>query len=239
MKRWFLAVILCSATIFPAARSGGAQTNTVLGTWRVAITGHDKGIAYLTFTNDFTMTGWGIKLKSSGIFTMAGTWDIDNNSQVMCSYTEESAGVPALGFFVGRVKGRNHLLVKANTTNGQFSFKSDNGIILPDLHGTTWIGEVKKSDIGYFETLTIATSTNELGMFILSGSGTGPGGINTVSGELLVDSQWQAYGYSIEQFEDGSSVTNSFGGRLDKLVDRGNFKGVDNKGHSLRFSITR
>jgi hypothetical protein len=238
MKRWFLAAVY-GAIVVSTAQSGWAQTNSVLGTWRVIITGRDKGIANLTFTNDLTMTGWGIKPGSSGIFTMAGTWSIGSNGQVMCSYTEESAGVSALGYFVGGVKNHDRLLVKANATNGQFSFKSDNGLVLPDIQGTTWIGEVKRSGTGYFETLTIATSTNEPNLFALSGSGTGPGGTNTVSGALLVDSQWQAYGYSIEQFEDGSSATNSFGGRLNKRVDRGNFKGVDNEGHRLRFTITR
>ena len=237
MKRWFLAAVY-GVIIVSAAQSGRAQSNVVLGTWRVDITGRDKGIAYLTFTNDLTMTGWGIKLRSCGTFTMAGTWDLSSNGVVVCGYTEAAAGGAASGHFVGRFKNHGRLLVKVNATNGRFNFSSDNGLALPDLRGT-WIGNVSERGFSNFETLTIAASTNESNLFTLSGNGLGPEGAYSVTGAILVDSHQRAYGYDIEQIEAGGSVTNSFGGRLNKSVDSGDFKGVDDKGHSLRIKITR
>jgi len=237
MKRWFLAAVY-GVIIFSAMQSGWAQTNTVLGTWRVDITGRDKGIAYLTFTNDLTMTGWGIKLRSAGPFTMAGTWDLDSNGDVVCGYTEAAAGGAASGHFVGHFKSHGRLLIKTDATNGRFNFSSDNGLAFPDLHGT-WIGNVIKGGFSNFETFIIAASTNEPNLFTLSGNGLGPEGAYSVTGAILVDSHQRAYGYDIEQIEDGGSVTNSFGGRLNKRADSADFKGVDDKGHSLRIKITR
>jgi len=237
MKRWFL-VAACGVIVTFAAQSGRAQTNSVLGAWHVAIKGHDNGIAYLIFTNDYTMTGWGIKSGSLGTFTISGVWSMDSKNRIMCGYLEESAGNTASGNLVGRFKKHNGITFKANAANGRFTFLGDNSTNLPDISGA-WIGNVISGGSGHYETLTIAASTNGSGAFTLGGSGTSADGAYTVTGTILADSQRHVAGYDIYEFEGGDTVTNSFSGRLNKRVDSGNFKGVDNEGHNLRFSITR
>ena len=93
MKRSFLicALFLGACVSQPVLSRG--QTLSPVGTWQVDILGSKKGTLMMTFSNNFTVTGYGITRRQFGFITLAGTWHFDDKGDVLAGYVQTTNGV--------------------------------------------------------------------------------------------------------------------------------------------------
>jgi hypothetical protein len=206
----------------------GANSDSPEGTWATQIVGRDHGICYLTFSNDFSVAGYGITLDALGPFQMDGSWILDSHQRLVGGFTQFIQGGGAGAKFRGKVNN-NKLRVHVNSTGGSFNFKGDPAGDIPDLTGP-WVGEVrvkgKKSFVMYDATL----STNVPAWFDLAGSGTSDAGTFTVTGGILATPDNQLAAFTVN--DTGTSTdTAAFIGKVrargKKLVLRGRSDGND------------
>src|SRR5437016_2433869 len=74
MKRSYLICALFLGVWAVRPGSSHGQTLSPVGSWQVTVLGSDRGIAVMTFSNDFTVSGYGITRKQFGLFTLTGNW---------------------------------------------------------------------------------------------------------------------------------------------------------------------
>ena len=79
--------LLASAALAlaPMSASAAAAPASPVGTWEVALSGADQGTAYVTFEDDNDFTGYGLTRESLGLFTLSGTWSIDESGKLVGS----------------------------------------------------------------------------------------------------------------------------------------------------------
>ncbi len=122
-------------TSSPVTITVGAR-NSPLGTWEVTISGADKGAQFVTFNDDFSASGFGIRLKTFGLDDVSGRWGFNRKGQITGPFLEQTLGTTNWsGTFLGTVK----------------SLKSITGWCLPPLR------------VSYHWTGITATSLRDLG----------------------------------------------------------------------------
>jgi PKD repeat protein len=165
--------------------------NSPLGDWEVTISGADKGAQFLTFEDDFSASGFGIRLKTFGLEDVSGHWSFNAKGQVTGPFFEET-GITTnwSGTLLGTVKSLKSLSGTVPTSAGTFHWKGIPATTFPDLSGD-WTGlvTVVKSSTGI--SYTITNNATDSAVFDIATSDA-PG---TVVGQLLVTSRNSVYGY--------------------------------------------
>jgi T5SS/PEP-CTERM-associated repeat protein len=175
--------------------------NSPLGDWEVTISGADKGAQFLTFEDDFTASGYGIRLKTFGLDDVTGHWGFKTNNtkgQVTGPFVEQTDGTTNwTGVFLGPVKSLKNLSGAVPATNaldhslGTFHWRGVPATASLDLSGT-WTGLVTvartpAASVSY----QFSTNANDSAVFDIT-TNTPPG---TVVGQLLVTSKNKVYAY--------------------------------------------
>jgi hypothetical protein len=167
--------------------------NSPLGDWEVTISGADKGAQFLTFEDDFTANGFGIRFKKFGLEDVTGHWGFTNKptGQVTGSFIEQTGTTTNwTGPFLGPVKSLKSLSGAVKTTAlGTFHWKGIPATTFPDLSGT-WTGVVKVVKTATAMSYRIGANANDAAVFDIATSDA-PG---TVVGQLLVTSRDKVYG---------------------------------------------
>jgi hypothetical protein len=238
MKRLSLLAGFCFAFVLNnAAAAPATDTNALVKTWETQVIGPaaDRATCFLTFSNDFTWTGYGIALKSSGSVTFDGTWSVDAKQRITGGFTEFRNDGDVGGTFIALLNGSNKLRARAITATHR-PLKLD-GVAQStprDVSGTNWVGEVRTRGNKVFQSYTFTASTNLPGWFDVTGTGVGEGGTYTISGGLVVTSDRRANGYLISDFGSaGTTSTWSFAGKFLPSLDRAVFRGSQDNGHNL------
>jgi hypothetical protein len=169
--------------------------NSPLGDWEVTISGADKGAQFLTFEDDFTASGFGIRLKTFGLDDVSGHWAFTNKpkGQVTGPFIEQTGTTTNwTGTFLGPAKSLKSVSGAVKTTAlGTFHWRGIPATTFLDLSGT-WTGVVT-----VVRTTPVAVSygftanASDAAVFDIATS-VDPG---TVVGQLLVTSRNKVYAY--------------------------------------------
>lgn len=193
-----------------------ANSDSPVGTWATEVVGHDHGICYLTYSNDFSVVGYGITLDALGPFQMDGAWSLDNRQRLVGGFTQFIEGGGEGAKFHGNVHG-SKMRVHVNSTGGHFSFKGEPAGAIPDLTGP-WVGEVRTKGKKFFISYDATLSTNKPAWFDIAGMGTSDAGTFTVSGAILTTPDRRLAAFT-DNDTGTSTETAAFVGKINK---RGN-----------------
>jgi PKD repeat protein len=209
-------------TSAPVVVTTGAK-NSPLGDWEVTIGGADKGVGFVTFEDDFSARGYGIRLKTFGEDDVSGTWGFGAKGQVTGPFIEQLGSTTNwTGTLAGSAKSLKSLSASVATANGGvFRWKGVAATTFPDLSGT-WTGVVTIVKAPTSVSYTIRTNANDSVVFDV----TTTINTNTVIGQLIATSRDVVYGYAAV---GGTNITMSgkFKDRSAKaLPDIMTFKGA-------------
>jgi hypothetical protein len=209
-----------------------------VGTWEVTISGQNHGIAFMTFNDDFTLSGYGMSLESFGMFRLTGTWSLDAKGNLLGSYTEDLGGMTFNGNFTGKTAAGKRLTGKIIASNGKFAMNGIPVLTVLDISGP-WIASVTELKTTVPEAITLFPSRVLPGVFSLTGSGSGPSGNFRVSGKVVVSSKGKAVVFTESDFDSGGSALSSLTGAFKVNAQTGSFAGVTDSGVRLRAKIGR
>ncbi len=170
--------------------------NSPLGDWEVTISGADKGAQFLTFEDDFSANGYGIRLKTFGLDDVSGHWGFSTNNpkgQVTGPFVEQTGSTTNwTGTLLGPARAPKTVTGAVKTTAlGTFHWRGIPATTFPDLSGT-WTGLVTVvRTIPVAVSYAITNNANDSGIFDIATTAD-PG---TVVGQLLVTSRNKVYGY--------------------------------------------
>src|ERR671922_937488 len=98
--------VVLAVLSFNPNRVAAAGAMSPLGSWQTTLVGADRGVVYLTFSNDFTFSGYGFTLRSFGLFNIAGTWGNNSAGHVGGGYTQDFGEKTEAGGFYAKLNGR-------------------------------------------------------------------------------------------------------------------------------------
>jgi hypothetical protein len=175
----------------PSTITVGAK-NSPLGDWEVTISGADRGAQFLTFEDDFSASGFGIRLKTFGLEDVSGHWGFNTKGQVTGPFVEQTGGTTNwTGTLLGPAKSLKTLSGTLPTSSGTFHWKGIPATTFPDLSGT-WTGLVMVvRTTPAAVSFVFSPNANDSAVFDIATS-LDPG---TVVGQLLVTSKNKAYAY--------------------------------------------
>jgi PKD repeat protein len=205
--------------------------NSPLGSWEVAVSGADKGTQVLTFNDDFSASGFGIRLKKFGLDDVSGRWNFNPKGQVAGPFIEQTLGATNWsGTLLGAVKSLKSISGTVPTAaSGSFHWKGITATTFRDLSGT-WTGAVTVVKTTTAASYLLSPNATDSGVFDIATSAA-PG---TVVGQLLITSLNRIYGYiSI----GGKQVTMSGSFNLKKSTM--SLKGTDNTGEKVSIQIAQ
>jgi hypothetical protein len=215
-----------------------AQTShSPVGIWEVTISGrnHEQGIAFLTFSNDFTMGGYGMSFQSFGMFTIAGAWDLDARGSLVGSYTEQLGGQSFDGSFIGKATNGKRLIGKGVGSNGAFTLRGIPAAMTWDLTGN-WIARVTERKVTVPEFISLTPSVFP-SVFDFSGSGAGPSGAFLVSGTAIISSKGKLVVFGETDFASGGVGFSSLTGSFNVRRQTGSLGGMTDSGDRLTAKI--
>jgi PKD repeat protein len=218
-------------TSAPVTITVGAR-NSPVGNWEVTISGADRGAQFLVFKDDFTASGFGIRLKQFGLETVSGHWVFNTKGQLTGPFLEETGNVTNWnGTLVGPVRSlRSVNGTVVTTAAGNFRWRGITATTFRDLSGT-WTGLVMvartpAAPVSY----VFSPNANHFAVFDIAMSAD-PG---TVVGQLLVTSRNRVYGYVTY---GGKPVTMSGLFNVRRLAM--NLNGSSNAGEKVKVRIAQ
>ncbi|MGD1019024.1 MAG: hypothetical protein ABSA12_06865 [Verrucomicrobiia bacterium] len=239
MKRSFLicALFLGACVSQPVLSRG--QTTSPIGTWQVDILGSEKGILMMTFSNNFTVTGYGIARKQSGFITLAGTWHFDDKGDVLAGYVQTTNGVGMAAFSLtahmlspGRFRGK-----ATSSSSRGYRCKGEQPLGFPPLSGS-WNAVIKRKGKTLHEEFTATASSNYPAVFDITGQGLSDTTSFTLSGTIIVSAENKVnasidrtFGTDVQQ----SSLSGVFKPTRSKML----LDGDDDTGAHLSETATR
>ncbi|HUJ09511.1 MAG TPA: PKD domain-containing protein [Verrucomicrobiae bacterium] len=171
----------------------GNGKSSPLGDWEVKIRGADRGFAYLTFSNNATATGFGIRRKEFGLDILSGDWGITNKGKLSGTIVEQLTGATNwTGILHGLARTDKRITTRIVTaTNGVFRWIGIPASSNVDLTGT-WTGLVTVAKTittnAYAITMDV---TNSTAVFNVAGATA----TNTIIGQFIVTSRDAMAGY--------------------------------------------
>jgi len=169
----------------------GAKSSP-LGDWQVTIAGADKGVEFVTFEDDFSASGYDIRLKKFGLNDVSGTWGFGAKGRLTGSFIEQlGSATNWTGTLAGTAKSLKSLSGTVTTTSvGVFRWKGVPATTFPDLSGT-WTGAVTIVKVPTLVSYAVRTNANDSAVFDVTTSIN----TNTVIGQLIATSRDVVYGY--------------------------------------------
>ena len=225
MKRLFLVSALFLGTWVVQPAVSGAQPLSPVGSWGVVISGADRGTSMMTFSNDLSVSGYGIMRKQFGLFTLTGHWGFDTNGNVVVAYLQSLNGVDTAVSFTARVQHSGKFRAKGTGTGGGLQFRGAVVSDFPDLSGS-WSAAVKRHGKTLHETYHIAASTNFPAVFDVTGDGLSDTGSFTLLGTVIATSHNQL-NVSIDRTFGVDTQRSSLYGRFKPAKPEMALKGVD------------
>jgi PKD repeat protein len=171
----------------------GIAKNSVVGDWEITVSGADKGIGFVTFSNNATATGYEIRMKTFGLDMLSGTWSNDAKGKLVGSFIERLGNATNwTGALVGSAKTDKSLstsIITNGAAKAGFKWKGIPATDFPDLSGT-WSGQVTiaKSPSNVLYAIT-ANATNSA-VFDVARTTT-----NTVIGQFIATSKDAVTGF--------------------------------------------
>src|ERR1017187_5295117 len=214
----------------PVTITVGAK-NSPIGNWEVTVGGADKGAQFVTFNDDFSANGFGIRLKTFGLDGVSGHWSFNAKGRLTGPFLEQTLGTTNwTGTLLGTVKSLKSVSGTVPTiASGVYHWKGITATTFRDLSGT-WTGPVTVVKTAVPVSYVFSPNPNDFAVFDIATTAA-PG---TVVGQLLVTSRNKIYGYLTFL---GKPVTISGSFNIRKLTM--SLKGTDNAGEKIRILITQ
>lgn len=225
MKRSFLVLALILGMLVIQPVVSRAQPLSPVGSWEVIISGADRGTSMMTFSNDLSVSGYGILRKQFGLFTLTGHWGFDTNGNVVVAYLQSLNGVDTAVSFTARVLHSGRFHAKGTGTGGALQFKGAIVSDFPNLSGS-WTAAVKRRGKSLHETYTITASTNFPAVFDVTGDGLGDTGSFTLTGAIIAASN-NKLNASIDRTFGVDTQRSALYGRFKPKKPELDLKGVD------------
>lgn len=209
-----------------------------VGTWEVNLTGADQGIAYVTFEEDQDFTAYGISNKSNGLFTLSGTWAVDEKGKLTGSYTELIDGTDVTGTITGKV-GAQKLSGKIVADNGKFNFKGTREKVTQDLT-SAWNGTAVLGKVRIPQTYQIS-ATEIPHVFEVTGTGIHPtGGEFAISGTAIAGTKGRLRIHALSEYPGSEipGITN-VAGKVNVAKTKGSLKGTESTGQKIKILLKR
>ena len=203
--------------------------NSPLGDWEVTIGGADKGVGFVTFEDDFSASGFGIRLKTVGLDDVWGHWGFGAKGQVTGPFIELLGSATNWdGTLTAKVSSLKSLGGSVTTTNsGVFRWKGVPVTTFPDLSGT-WTGVVMIVKAPTSVSYAILTNANDFAVFDV----TTTLNTNAVVGQLIATSRNVVYGYVAV---GGTNITMS--GKFNEKKLSLTFKGKDETAEKVSIKL--
>jgi hypothetical protein len=230
--------LLATAALLLAPISAFAALPSPVGTWEVNLAGADQGIAYVTFEDDHDFTAYGMSSRSDGIFTLSGTWSVDEKGRLSGSYTETIGGENVTGTINGKVTARK-LSGRITATNGDFKFSGTPEKATQDLSGS-WTGTAALGKLRIPELYQIsATGTPHL--YQIGGFGASPtGGEFEISGLALAGSKGRVRIFALSEYPWAETPgTTNLSGTISVAKKKGSLRGFEVTGQAIKVSLRR
>jgi hypothetical protein len=231
---------IAAAATLSASGGGANSSHSPVGTWEITVSGKDQGIAFITFGGDYTLSGYGMTLKSFGLFTLAGTWSIDAKGNTVGFYTESTPdGSSFDGTFTGKATKGRTLAGKTVSQNGSFTLSGVPAKTTPDVSGD-WGARVTQGKTISTESLSLSSSADFPGVFDFAGDGSGSNGSFSSSGQMIVSSKGKAVVSAEADDAQGNELSlSSLTGTFNLRSQTVSFSGKTSSGASLRVKMTR
>lgn len=229
--------LIASALFLLAPATLSAAEPSPVGTWEITLSGTEQGLAFATFEEDNDLTGYGLSDDAPGIFTLAGTWDIDEKGNLTGSYIRVADGASVTGTLTARLTGRR-ITGKIAAENGNFSFKAKPQGSPANLTGE-WEGLATQDGTSVPQSYKIAPTALP-GVFDLSGSGLSlVAGVFGISGTAVIHSTGKVQLLAIRDFEDQVDIRSSLAGTVKTSRARNLLRGSDSTGSPIQVRLTR
>lgn len=187
MNRWFLVGALSVGVWVGQPGVSRGQSVSPVGTWQVSILGSEKGIVMMTFSNDFSVSGYGIIRKQFGFMTLAGNWSINSKGDVVAAYIQTVNGVGSAFTLTARMLSSNRFRANATGHGGGYRCKGEQPQSFPDLSGS-WNAAVKRKGKTLNESFISVASSNYPAVFNVTGQGLSDTTSFTLAGAIIVSS---------------------------------------------------
>ena len=145
--------LLATALLLLAPAALSAAEPSPVGTWEITLSGAEQGLAFATFEEDKDLIGYGLSDEAPGLFTLTGTWDIDEKGKLTGSYLREADGEFVTGTLTARLTDRR-IIGSIAAENGNFKFKARPQGTLPNLTGD-WDGIATQNRVSLPQSYTI------------------------------------------------------------------------------------
>lgn len=208
-----------------------------VGTWEVALSGADQGTAYVTFEDDHDFTGYGLSRDSLGLFTLSGTWTINEAGQLTGSYTETINGGTVSGTLTGKLAPKA-ITGSIVATNGNFTFKATPEANVQNLTGSwTAIAMVGKQRLPELYQITPSALPH---VYQIEGTGISPlSGQYSILGTVLAgaNGKVELVAFSLDAW--GSPGFSTFRGTVNAARKQNVLKGTRSNGAAIKISLRR
>ena len=139
--------------------------NSPLGDWEVTISGADKGVQFLTLEDDYSASGFGIRLKKFGLDDVSGSWVFDTKGRQTGPFLETTGGTTNwTGTLLGTAKSLKSFSGTVPTALGVFHWKGVAATTFPESSGT-WTGLVTIVKTNLAASFAITNNANDSAVF--------------------------------------------------------------------------
>ena len=238
MKLTLLASAALALALAPLSASAAAPASTSpVGTWEVALAGADQGTAYVTFEDDHDFTAYGLSRESLGLFTLSGTWTIDEAGQLVGSYTETINGGTVAGTLTGKLAPKS-ITGSVAATNGNFTFKAKPEAVTQNLTGSwTGIASVGKQRLPELYQITPSALPH---VYQIEGTGFSPlSGEYSIFGTILAGANGKVELLAFSMDAWGAPGFSTFRGTVNASRKQNVLKGNHSSGAPIKISLRR
>ncbi|PAW69358.1 MAG: hypothetical protein B9S38_09995 [Verrucomicrobiia bacterium Tous-C4TDCM] len=229
--------LLASALLLLAPAVLATAEPTPVGTWEITLSGAEQGLAFATFEEDKELTGYSLSDDAPGIFTLAGTWDIDEKGRLTGNYIRVVNGQSVNGTLAGKVAGRG-ITGKIVAENGNFNFKAKPQGTPLNLTGD-WSGLAvqKRTKVGQSYTVV---PTALPGVFDIIGSGLAPlGGDFPITGTAVVHSTGRVQILTSSELDEDAVIISALAGKVNVAKKQNVLKGFETTGEPVKVTLER
>jgi len=237
MKRSFLICALFLGACVGQPGLSRGQSISPVGTWQVSILGSEKGTMMMTFSNNFTVSGYGITRRQFGFITLAGNWSVNSKGDVVAAYIQTVNGVGTAFTLTTHMLSGNRFRARATTHGGGYTCKGEQPESPPTLTGS-WNAGLKRNGKPIGEAFTATLDTNYPAVFDVTGRGSSEMGSFTLTGEIIVSSR-DAVAASIDRTFGTNTQHSSLSGVFKPARSQMKLQGRDDTGAHLSETALR
>lgn len=125
---------------FELGDSVASNQSAVLGTWDISMRGSKDGVGLVTFNEDSTLTGYGIRTDCSGVFQLSGSWQKGRRGILVTAIRDSDCGSVQTQLRL-TVQSNGRLLAAADGSS-RSRWQGDRAPTEPILDGY-WFGTIR------------------------------------------------------------------------------------------------